>query len=210
MNKKLILIGGGGHCKSVIDVAESLAYNIIGVIDIAKNVGESILGYPFLGTDDVISNYVDDCEFIVAVGQIKKSDLRRKLQGLVIRKGGKLATIISKNAYVSKHSTIGQGTIIMHQAIVNAGVKIGEGCIINTLANIEHDVEVGNFCHISTGAMVNGGCKICNDVFIGSQAVVSNEISICKNTIIGAGTLVIRSIVEQGTYIGNPAKKIVL
>lgn len=207
MNKKIVLIGGGGHCKSVIDVAELAGYHIIGIIDATQKLGDKILGYTILGNDDVIPNYIVDCEFLVTVGQIKNSEIRRRLQKLVLQHGGKLATIVSPNAHVSKHASIGQGTVVLHQAVVNAGARIGEGCIINTFANIEHDVQVGDFCHVSTGAMVNGDCRIFDDVFIGSQAVIVNGVSVCKKTFIGAGAVVIHDILESGVYVGNPLKK---
>ena len=49
--KKLILVGGGGHCKSVIDVAESAGFNIIGILDTSDNVGKKVLNYKIIGTD---------------------------------------------------------------------------------------------------------------------------------------------------------------
>lgn len=42
--KPIILIGGGGHCKSVIEAAESSGRAIAGILDMAENVGHEILG----------------------------------------------------------------------------------------------------------------------------------------------------------------------
>lgn len=77
--KPLILVGGGGHCKSVIDVAESMGHSILGILDLPENVGHSILGYPVLGTDDDIPLFVNQADFIVTVGFIKESSLRLKI-----------------------------------------------------------------------------------------------------------------------------------
>jgi len=45
--KDIILFGGGGHCKSVIDVIESEgSYKIRGIIDKEEMVGKNVLGYP--------------------------------------------------------------------------------------------------------------------------------------------------------------------
>ena len=207
-NKNLILIGGGGHCKSVIDVVEStFEWNILGILDVAENVGNTILGYSVIGTDDRISDFIDEAYFIVTVGQIKNAGLRVKLHGKVLSSGGILANIIASDAYVSKHSKIGIGTVIMHKAVVNAGVEIGTGCIINTMANIEHDAVIGDYCHISTGVMVNGNCVIGNSNFIGSNAVVVNGIITAENSIIAAGAVVRKNIEKSGVYAGNPAVK---
>lgn len=206
MKLPLILIGGGGHCKSVIEVAESAGYEIKGILDMPDEVGKEVLpGHKVIGTDDEIPQYVEECDFIITVGFIKNPALRIKLYNKVKAAGGRLATIIASTAHVSKYAELGEGTVIMHQAFVNAGAKIGDNCIINTFVNIEHDAEVGNQCHISTGTMVNGECKIGENCFIGSQSVCANCIEIASDIIVGAGSVVRKSIRVKGIYAGNPA-----
>ena len=206
MKRPLILIGGGGHCKSVIEVAESAGYEIKGILDMPDEVGKEVLpGHKVIGTDDEIPQYVEECDFVITVGFIKNPALRIKLYNKVKAAGGRLATIIASTAHVSKYAELGEGTVIMHQAFVNAGAKIGDNCIINTFVNIEHDAEVGNQCHISTGTMVNGECKIGESCFIGSQSVCANCIEIASDIIIGAGSVVRKSIRVKGIYAGNPA-----
>lgn len=204
--RPLILVGGGGHCKSVIEVAESAGYEIKGILDMPNEVGKEVLpSHRVIGTDDEIPQYVEECDFIITVGFIKNPALRIKLYNKVKAAGGRLATIIASTAHVSKYAELGEGTVIMHQAFVNAGAKIGDNCIINTFVNIEHDAEVGNQCHISTGTMVNGECKIGENCFIGSQSVCANCIEIASDIIVGAGSVVRKSIRMKGIYAGNPA-----
>lgn len=205
MKKNLILLGGGGHCKSVIDIAESAGYNILGVLDRPEEVGKQVLNYKVIGTDDDISLYVDKAEFVITVGFIKNPAIRIKLYNKVKEAGGKLATIIASSAHVSKYATIGDGTVVMHNAFVNAGAQIGSNVIINTFSNIEHDAIIGDQCHISTGAMVNGDCIVGKNVFVGSQSVLANGIELGDNIIIGAGSVIINSISHKGIYAGNPA-----
>lgn len=206
MKRPLILIGGGGHCKSVIEVAESAGYEIKGILDMPDEVGKDVLpGHKVIGTDDEIPQYVEECDFVITVGFIKNPALRIKLYNKVKAAGGRLATIIASTAHVSKYAELGEGTVIMHHAFVNAGAKIGDNCIINTFVNIEHDAEVGNQCHISTGTMVNGECKIGENCFIGSQSVCANCIEIASDIIVGAGSVVRKSIRMKGIYAGNPA-----
>ena len=205
MNKNLILLGGGGHCKSVIEVAESADYNILGVLDRPEEVGKQVLDYKVIGTDDDIPQYVDKAEFVITVGFIKNPAIRIKLYNKVKEVGGKLATIIASTARVSKYATIGEGTVVMHQAFVNAGAHIGANCIINTFCNIEHDAQIGDQCHISTGTMVNGDCKVGDRCFIGSQSVLANGIAIGEDIIVGAASFVRKSISAKGIYSGNPA-----
>lgn len=205
MQKPLILVGGGGHCKSVIEAAESAGYCILGVLDMPEEVGKEILSTKVIGTDDDIPAYVDKAEFVITVGFIKNPATRIKLYNKIKEAGGKFATIIASTAYVSKYATVGEGTVVMHHAFVNAGAKVGNNVILNTFTNLEHDAVIGDQCHISTGTMVNGDCKVGDRCFIGSQSVLSNGISVGDDIIVGAGSLVRKSIKEKGIYSGNPA-----
>lgn len=203
--KNLILLGGGGHCKSVIDVAESAGYIILGVLGRPEEVGKQVLDYKVIGVDDDIPQYVDKAEFIVTVGFIKNPAIRIKLYNEVDKAGGKLAIIVASTAYVSKYAKLGEGTVVMHQAFVNAGAQIGNNVILNTFTNIEHDAVIGDQCHISTGTMVNGDCKVGQNVFVGSHSVLTNGITVGDDIIIGAGSVVRKSIEQKGIYTGNPA-----
>lgn len=178
MVKQLVLVGGGGHCKSVLGAAESAGYSILGVLDMPEEVGKEILSTKVVGTDDDIPAYVDKAEFVITVGFIKNPAIRIKLYNKIKEAGGKLATVIASTAYVSKYAEIGEGTVVLHQAFVNADAKVGRNCIINTMVNIEHDAVIGDFCHISTGVMVNGGAYIGNDTFVGSQSIVNQGVNI--------------------------------
>lgn len=205
MNNNLILIGGGGHCKSVIEAAESAGYSILGVLDVAENVGKNVLSYKIIGTDDDIPAYVDKAEFVITVGFIKNPAIRIKLYNKVKEAGGKLATVIASTAHVSKYAEIGEGTVVLHQAFVNADAKVGCNVILNNFVNIEHDAVIGDHCHISTGTMVNGECKVGERCFIGSLSVLANCISVGDDIIVGAGSFVRKNISEKGIYSGNPA-----
>lgn len=203
--KPLLLIGGGGHCKSVIEVAESTGAVIKGILDLPEHVGQTVLGYPIIGTDNDIPNYVEEVDFIITVGFIKDSSLRVRIHDKIVVAGGHLARLIAPTAYVSKYATIGVGTVVMHNAFVNAGAKIGYDCIINTFANIEHDVVVGDYSHISTGTMLNGDCQVGERTFVGSQSVMVNGVSIVSGCIIAAGSVIRKSLHIPGVYSGNPA-----
>lgn len=208
MNIRLILIGGGGHCKSVIEAAEGCGYEIVGILDVPHNVGKKVMGIPIIGTDNEIANYIGAAEFVITVGFILDPNLRILLFEKVKKLGGALATIIASTAHVSKYAQIGEGSVILHQAVVNAEAIVGVNSIINTFANIEHETIIGNHTHISTGVMVNGDCRIGNAVFIGSQSVVRQMVKISDYTIVSAGSFVNKDILEKGVYIGNPARKI--
>lgn len=193
MNKeKIILIGGGGHCKSCIDVIETEGkYSIAGIVDVKEKIGEKILGYKIIGSDDDIPVLIKQYKnVIVTIGQITSPENRIRVFKILEEYIAILPIIVSPYAYVSKHAKIGKGTMIFHNVVINAGAQIGENCIINTKALIEHDAAIGNHCHISTGAIVNGDVKIGNGVFYGSGAVSKQGVEIPDYSFIKANSIV--------------------
>ena len=189
---KIILIGGGGHCKSVIDVIEQQAqFEIVGIVDKPELLGSKILGYQVIGNDFDLESLAKKYQYaLITVGHIKSPLLRIKLFDLANTVGFILPSIVSPNAYVSKYSKIGNGTIIMHHAIVNANTSISDNCIVNTKALIEHDCLISSHCHISTNAIINGGVKIGPKCFIGSNVTTKDNITIKEKSFIKAGALV--------------------
>jgi sugar O-acyltransferase (sialic acid O-acetyltransferase NeuD family) len=208
LKHSIILVGGGGHCKSVIDVIEAQqTYEITGIIDQPNLIGNMISGYKIIGSDSDLHEFSKShANFLITVGQIKSSAVRKKIfEGLQNLKVN-LPVVISPLGHVSKRTSIGEGTIVMHYAMINAEAKVGMNCIINSRALIEHDCNIGNHTQISTGAIVNGNVKVGDHCFIGSGAVLVQGIEIADYTIIAAGSVVTKSIVEKGTYAGVPAK----
>jgi sugar O-acyltransferase (sialic acid O-acetyltransferase NeuD family) len=189
--KDLILIGGGGHCKSVIDVIETgKAFNIVGILDMPEKIGEKILGYEIIGEDENIKELSRTVKnFFISLGQINTGQFREKLFRTLKMHDLTIPTIISPYAYVSESATVGEGTIIMHHALLNAGSRIGNNCIINSKALIEHDVSVADHCHISTGAILNGGVIVNHNSFIGSKAVCIQNTVVPKHYFLKAASL---------------------
>ena len=192
----LLLIGGGGHCRSCIDVIEAEGqYQIRGIVQPVSDGTDGVFGYPVVGSDEDLPSLLRETpQALVTVGQIRSSEIRIGLFGLLKQSGGKLPRIVSPFAYCSKNVQMNEGTIVMHGAVVNAGANIGANCIINSQALIEHDVIVADHCHVSTGARVNGGITIGKGSFIGSGAILKENIVIGENVIIGAGQIVLGDV----------------
>ena len=190
MKEKILLLGSGGHCKSVIDVIEQEdRFSIAGIIDNEKNIGDKVLAYEVIGRDKELKDLCKEYQYaFITVGQIRTPAVRIKLYNLLKEIGYKLPTIVSPLAYVSKYANVEEGTIIMHHSLINADAKIGKNCIINSKALIEHDVIVGDNCHISTAAIVNGGVHIRENTFYGSNATSKEYIEI--DGFIKAGSII--------------------
>ncbi len=194
--KNIIIIGAGGHARSITDVVESDGdFQIHGFVDSNLNIGDKFCGYDVIGSDDDLSDILPHAEnALIGIGQISNPNIRQNLFQLLKEKGFKLPAISSPSSIISVNSFVGQGTIIMHGAIVNSGAKIGENCIINTGSIIEHDVEVGDNTHISTGVIVNGSSKVGKSSFIGSGSVIRNNINIGERCLVGMGSKVLNDL----------------
>ena len=197
--KSLLLIGGGGHCRSCIDVIEAEGkYKIAGIVNQPGGNTDPFLGYEVLGDDgDLPELFKKYTIALITVGQIKSADLRVKLFQQLRSLGFELATIISPRAYISKNASLGAGTIVMHDALVNTGAKIGNNCILNTKSLVEHDAIVEDHCHISTGSIVNGGTVIREKTFVGSNTITKEYITIGKDSVIGGGLRVICDVPDN-------------
>ena len=197
--QKLILIGGGGHCKSCIDVIEKEGrFQISGIVDVPEKYGEKILNYEIFANDELFPELVKDYKnFLITLGQIKTPVKRINLFDQLKQLGASFVISISPSANVSKHAKIEEGSIVMHGANINASAIIGKNCIINTSALVEHDVVIEDHCHISTASVVNGGSRICKNTFIGSNTVIKEHVTIGANSLIGGGLRVGSNIAEN-------------
>lgn len=190
--KDIILIGGGGHCKSVIDVIEhQQEYNIAGIIDQPEMLGNEVLGYKVVGNDRELADIARQYDnAIITLGHIGNPNRRIELFNLAIEAGFNMPTIVSPRAYISIHSKIGKGSIVMHDALINANTTIGENCIVNSKALIEHDCIIESHCHISTQAIINGGVVVGEQSFVGSNSTTKQGVAIEKESFIKAGSVV--------------------
>ena len=189
----VLLIGGGGHCRSVIDVIESGAqYWVAGIVQPASDGLAPILGYPVRGDDDALPGLLGQtpCALVISLGLVERFELFGKL--LELR--AEIPFVVSPRAHVSRHAQLGPGTVVLHGALVNAAARIGENCIINSMALVEHDARIGPHCHISTGARVNGDVEIGAGCFIGSGTVIHQGVTIGAGSVIGAGCVISRDV----------------
>ena len=196
MSKTFVLMGCGGHARSVADaiLSDHAGARII-FVDGNARPGEKILGF------DAVKSLADENAVLIpAAGD----NARRKDECL----GIKMTSYVSSAAHVGVCARIGNGCFVGIGAHVGPESFIGNGTIVNTNAVVEHNAEVGEFCHIAPNATVCGGCAIGNLVLVGAGSVIKPYCKICSNVVIGAGTVVVKDITESGTYVGSPARKV--
>ena len=192
MKKSLILVGGGGHAKSCIDVVESeKKFKILGILDNSKKIGTYVGKYKILGKDKDILKYKRfSNNILISVGQVNNNQIREKIFKRYKKIGFKFPIIISPFARVSKNSKIEEGSIIHHNVVINSGVLVGKNCIINTNAIIEHDSVIKNHTHISTSVTVNGNVEVGKNTFIGSGSILKNSTKIKSFSFIKMGSII--------------------
>lgn len=200
--KKLGIIGASGHGKVVADIAKKMGcYQEIVFFD--DNADRVQCGdYPVAGKSQDIFHF--ECDGFVAIGNAL---VRQRLQEEMEKRGIHVPVLIHPAAVVAEDVQILPGTAIMAGAVINPGSVIGKGCIVNTCASVDHDNVLEDYVHVAVGAHIAGTVQIGHHTWVGAGATVSNNINICANCMIGAGTVVCKSIVEEGAYVGVPARK---
>lgn len=207
MMEKMILVGGGGHAKSIIDSVRSLnKFHIVGFVD-KKDTNP---GIKRLGDDEVLSSLYNSGikKAFIAVGSIGKPNVRIRLYNTLKNIGYKFPTIIDKTASVAGNAVIEEGTFVGKGAVVNSGTVIRKQCIINSGAIVEHDCIINEFVHLAPGAILSGGVSIGKRTHVGANAVIIQNIKVGEDVLIGAGSVIIRNVKNDIKIYGNPGKEV--
>lgn len=207
----IILIGGGGHCKSVIDTIRSQdEYNILGIIDIEKKVGSRLLGIEVIGTDSDLDKFYHEGinTAFITLGSIGQPTKRVEIFNKLKKIGFKLPVIMDKSAIISDNVSIGEGCFIGKGVIINVDAEIGSCCILNTGAQIDHDCKIGDFVHIAPGTVLSGGVKIKEESHIGTNSTIIENTIIGKCCLIGAGSVVVNEVKDNTLAYGNPCREV--
>ena len=156
---KILVVGGGGHAKVVLDALRCNSYEIVGILEADVHlVGTDVCGIPVIGTDADAWRFFQEgvTHAVVAIGHLGNYSVRKKCIERLLEIGFELDTIIHKSAVVSPYAQLQQGTVVLAGAIINAGARVGAHCIINTGAIVEHDVVLGENVHVAPKAAISG------------------------------------------------------
>lgn len=197
----LIIIGGGGHAKSVADISIKNGYNVIGFLDDNEEVTE-MLGIKRLGAVADCEKYAQKAKFVIGIGN---NAVRKRIYETYSLS---YETLIHPSAIIATDVIIENGSVVLAGANINADAKIGKQSIINTGAVVEHDCTIGEFTMVAPRATICGFTKVGNNCWIGAGSVVNNVVKICDDVMIGSGAVVTKDIDLQGTYVGVPVRRI--
>ena len=206
MGNRLLLLGGGGHCRSVLDTIKSLRqYAEIAII--APDAGETD-GIKVIGTDEDVPGLYEAGwrDAFITLGSVGDTRIRRRLYEMIDNLGFNIPSFIDPSAILAEGVKIGRGCFVGKRAVINAGCTIGNCAIINTAAVIEHDCVAGDFTHVSPGAVLCGDVKLADDVHVGAGAVVKQGVRIQNGTMVGMGSVVLTDLPQKATAYGNPCR----
>ena len=209
--KNLVLIGGGGHCKAVLDsVIRMGTFDKIVITDPSIPAGTIVMGCEVIGTDDCLMDlYENGFKYaFVTVGSVGLNPIRERLVSRAAALGFQFPNIIDPSAIVAESAIIGDGVFLGKNIIVNAYTEVGDHCIINTGTIIEHECRIGIFAHISIGSILCGNVNVGKNSFIGAGSIVIQCHCIGDNVVIGAGAVVNKDIPSNCTAVGFPARVI--
>ncbi|WP_270670123.1 acetyltransferase [Paraclostridium bifermentans] len=211
MKERIILIGGGGHSKSVIESIKSIGkFEIVGILDTYDKVGSYIYDIKIIGVDSDLKKYYNQGvkNAFVTLGSVGDPALRIKLYNYAYELGFEIPNIIDKTAIISPTSVLGKGNFIGKGAIVNCNTYIGNNSIINTGCIVDHDCKIEDFVHVAPGTVLSGGVSIGKNTHIGTNSTIIHCIEIGSNTTIGAGSVVVKNIGSNIKAYGNPCKEV--
>jgi len=200
MTKKLLVLGFGGHGRSVADVALDCGYERIAFLDDAA-VGTSaeILG-PFSSLERFAQEWP---AAIVAVGN---NALRLRMFEEIGRRGFKRISLVHPSAHMSRSAVIGGGVFIGRAAVIGTNARIGDATIVNTSASIDHDCQIGLANHIAPGATLSGEVMTGERVWLGTGCSVRQRVRIGADAVVGVGAAVVGDLPGAQTYAGVPAQ----
>lgn len=209
MSRPVIIIGGGGHSKVIIDTLKRLNREILGVTVKNKNDADPLLGVPKLGDDSVVGEYgYDSINLVNGIGSIPGISIRKTLFDDFKAKGYRFATIIHPHAFIANDVLIAEGAQIMAGAVIQPAVIIGENTIINTRASVDHDCRIGRHCHVAPGVTLSGNVSIDDEVHLGTAASVVQGVSVGKGAVISAGAVIYQNVQSGSRVYGQKSRVI--
>ena len=207
MNFPVVILGGGGHARVLMEVLSRQGTSLLGITDIEEPpyLPE---GIAWLGGDEAISNLDQETiQLVNGLGSSYDTRARSLIYEQYTKKGYRFASVVHPDVTLSTQNLqLGAGVQIMAGVVVNPHSHIGDNVLLNTRSVIEHDCRIGKHTHIASGAIICGGCKIGDGVHIGAGSTIIQGIKIGSGAIIAAGSVVIKNVKPMTMVAGVPCK----
>ena len=197
----IVVYGGGGHGKTLIDLLRRLGtYRIVGVIDDGLPAGTQVLGLPVLGGAEILPGLHERGIRLAvnAVGGIGNLATRLQVFRRLAEAGFVCPAVVHPSAVVEASATLSAGVQVFAQAYVGSEARVGFGGIVNTGAILSHDCHLGDYVNISPGAILAGEVQVGSGALVGMGATVNLQVKIGAGARIGNGATVKADVPEKG------------
>ena len=149
---KIVIIGSSGHAKVIIDIVEHEArYEIAGLLDRYRKVGEQTLGYQVLGQEEDLPQLLTSHTIRGAIVAIGDNSIRSKVTARVreVCPDLQFVSAIHPKTSIAKDVSVAEGTVIMAGVTINPCCSIGQFCILNTNSSLDHDSVMEDFSSLA-------------------------------------------------------------
>ena len=205
MKSKYVIVGAGGHAKSVADAILSTG-DIVSFFEDSKIAGQSIFGIPVVSSLEEIQQ-LDSYFLAISIGnnfirQKVMQDYALKYPNLILK------PVVHAKAYVSPLSVVGIGSVALAQSNIGPNTTIGKGCVVNSCASIDHDSQMDDFSSLGPGATLGGSTFVGYRSAVCIGASVKHGISIGSDCVLGAMSYLDKDMANLITAYGVPAKTV--
>ena len=197
----IIVYGGGGHGKTVIELLRALGgYNILGVVDDGLAPNGLVMGLPVLGGAEALPGlYARGVRLAAnAVGGIGNITPRIQVFGRLAQAGFGCPTLVHPTAYLEPSASLSPAVHVFARAYVGSEARVGYGCIVNTGAIVSHDCLLGDYANISPGAMLAGCVEVGASALVGMGVTVNLGVKIGPGARLGNGATIKKDVPERG------------
>jgi acetyltransferase EpsM len=197
----ILVYGGGGHGKSLVDLLRALgSYRIIGIVDDGLEAGTSIMDLPVLGSSAVLAGLAEKGMRLAvnAVGGIGNINVRIQVFQKLAQAGFACPSVVHPSAWVEPSASLAAGVQVFPHAYVGSEAYLGYGAIVNSGAIVSHDCQVGDYANISPGAILAGEVQVGPAALVGMGATVNLQVKIGAGARIGNGATVKSDVPEKG------------
>ena len=200
--KPLILIyGGGGHAKSVMEmVLQNGVHTIAGIVDDDEQLtGKHVLGIPVLGTQVMLPRLIEQGVRLAAngVGGILDINVRVKIFELLENAGFSFPLLVHPHATVEPSANIEEGVQVFANAYIGSEAVLHARCMINTNAVVSHDCIIGPYTHIAPGALLAGHVHVGMSTLVGMGVTTAIGVRIGDGVRIGNGAIILADVTDK-------------
>ena len=198
----VIVLGGGGHGRVLIDLLQLTGRPILGVCDPQLPRGPAgPMGVAVLGGDEALLEQPRDAvELVNGIGSTRSLTARAAIYRRFSDAGFRFAMLRHPSAVVARSAALGEGAQIMAGAVVQCGAEIGANSIVNTRASVDHDCRIGNSVHIAPGAALSGAVLVGDRSHVGTGAIIIQGVRIGADCLIPAGAVVLRDVPDGARW----------